>query len=113
MATLPRRGIQHARQAVVDEIASKVNAGGAEASDRLFGIEAAAGRIERLLYETGARFDALETRIGELVAEIQDLRRSLDLVVDVGNESTELLGRLLRAATARLEDLEEQVRQEK
>lgn len=113
MATLPRRGIQHAKQVVVDEIASKVNAGGAEAADRLFGIEAAAGRIERLLHEMGDRFDALDTRIGELATEIQDLRHSLDLVVDVGNESTELLGRLLRAATARLEDLEEKVRQER
>lgn len=56
-----------------------------------------------------ARLEAVERHLASIDAQLRELREIAATQVDVENQSTELLGRLLRAATSRIEDLEELV----
>lgn len=56
-----------------------------------------------------ARLDAIEQQLASIDGQLRELREIAGAQVDVENQSTELLGRLLRAATSRIEDLEERV----
>ncbi|MGH9296919.1 MAG: hypothetical protein ACRDZP_02970 [Acidimicrobiales bacterium] len=88
------------------DIAAHVDPIGPEVNERLHGIEAAVGRIERLQANTSDRLEALERAMSDCVDAMRELRQTIDALADSGNEGTELLGRLLRAATARLDALE-------
>lgn len=55
------------------------------------------------------RLDAIEQHLASIEAQLRELLEIAGTQVDVENQSTELLGRLLRAATDRIEALEEQV----
>lgn len=57
------------------------------------------------------RLDAIERHLATIEAQVRELREIAETQVDVENQSTELLGRLLRAATDRIEDLEGRVGQ--
>lgn len=54
-----------------------------------------------------ARLDAIEQHLARIDGQLRELREIAETQVDVENQGTELLGRLLRAATSRIEDLEE------
>jgi hypothetical protein len=58
------------------------------------------------LDEQRARLDAVEAQLAALTEQIRDLRQIAGVQVDVTNESTELLGRLIRSATSRIDLLE-------
>lgn len=69
---------------------------------------------EQVVTEVTPAIDSQKTRLGELEAQIaalaeqvSELRRINGTQVDVANESTELLGRLIRSATSRIDELEE------
>jgi hypothetical protein len=67
----------------------------------------AAGSIVGHQRSVDARLDAIERHLARIDGQLQELREIAAAQVDVENQSTELLGRLLRAATSRIEDLEE------
>lgn len=55
------------------------------------------------------RLAAIEIELAGLAEQVRALRQIAEVQVQVANESTEVLGRLLRSATDRIEQLEEQV----
>ena len=57
------------------------------------------------------RLDVIERHLAAIEAQVRELREIAETQVDVENQSTELLGRLLRQATDRIEDLEGRVGQ--
>lgn len=57
------------------------------------------------------RLDAIERHLASIDDQLRELREIAETQVDVENQSTELLGRLLRAATDRIEHLEERAGQ--
>jgi hypothetical protein len=58
------------------------------------------------------RLDAIERRLADIDGQLRELREIAETQVDVENQSTELLGRLLRAATSRIDVLEERAGRE-
>ena len=72
----------------------------------------AAGSIVGHQRSVDARLDAIEEHLASIEAQLRELREMAGTQVDVENQSTELLGRLLRAATDRIEDLEERAGRE-
>jgi ABC-type transporter Mla subunit MlaD len=54
-----------------------------------------------------ARLGAIEAQLTALSEEVRELRSIVGTQVDVENQSTALLGQLLRSATTRIEELEE------
>lgn len=57
------------------------------------------------------RLDAIEQHLASIEDQLLALREMAETQMDVDNQSTELLGRLLRSATDRIEDLEGRVGQ--
>jgi ABC-type transporter Mla subunit MlaD len=62
--------------------------------------------------ELRARLDAVEAQLATLSEQVRDLRQIAGTQVDVTNESTELLGRLIRSASSRIDELEERASRE-
>lgn len=54
-----------------------------------------------------ARLDGLEAGMRQIEERLRDLREIASTQVDIENQSSELVGRLLRSATDRIEELEE------
>lgn len=67
--------------------------------------KAAAGVVGRFR-ALDERLDAIERRLADMDAQLRELREIAETQVDVENQSTELLGRLLRGATSRIDALE-------
>ncbi|MHB1986742.1 MAG: hypothetical protein ACYCSF_01970 [Acidimicrobiales bacterium] len=63
--------------------------------------------IRERLDPIGARLDRIEAQLVALTEEVHELRDIAGTHVDVANEATDLLGRLIRSATSRLDELEE------
>ncbi len=59
--------------------------------------------------ELRTRLEAMEAQLATVSEQVRVLRQISEVQVEVANESTEVLGRLLRATTNRVEDLEERV----
>lgn len=55
-----------------------------------------------------SRLDALEAALTAIERQLRELHEIAVVQTEVANESTELLGRLLRSATERIDALEEQ-----
>jgi tetrahydromethanopterin S-methyltransferase subunit G len=70
-------------------------------------VDEVAPHIDQHMTSVHARLDALETEVATLIGEVRELRSIAGTQVDVENQSTELLGRLLRSATDRIDELEE------
>lgn len=84
MSSLPRAGWQRVRTSLTGEIRGDLD------------------EVRARLTELGEDVAALREAVGEI-------RRTLDVAVDVDNQVTELLGRLVRSASERLDELEERV----
>lgn len=87
--------------------ASTVRAGWRGTTTRL--ARRAAGSIVGHQRSVDARLDAIEQQLARIDGQLRELREIAGTQVDVENQSTELLGRLLRAATSRIDDIEERV----
>lgn len=57
--------------------------------------------------ELHERLNSVDAQLRSLLEEVRELRSIADAQVDVDNQSTELLGRLLRSLASRVEELEE------
>ncbi|MHB8243800.1 MAG: hypothetical protein ACYDGN_00410 [Acidimicrobiales bacterium] len=56
-----------------------------------------------------AQLEAMRAQLAAMADQMHDLREIAGTQVDIENQSTELLGRLLRSATSRIDELEERV----
>jgi uncharacterized protein (UPF0335 family) len=60
-----------------------------------------------------AHLEAIEGTIAALGDQVKELREIAGAQVEAENQSSELLGRLLRAATSRIEQLEERAERQR
>ena len=63
--------------------------------------------IDEHTAELRVRLEAVEAQLVLLGEQVRDLRQIAGTQVDIANQSTELLGRLIRSAMSRIDDLEE------
>lgn len=75
-------------------------------------VDELAVRLEARLEQLSLRLDAVEKELTTIGGHLRELRQIAESQADVENQATELLGRLLRSATDRLEELEARVAKE-
>ncbi|MGO9910279.1 MAG: hypothetical protein ACLPQS_03835 [Acidimicrobiales bacterium] len=71
-----------------------------------------AAEVAPTLDEQRARLEAVEAQLAALTEQVRELHRIAGIQVDVANESTELLGRLIRSSSSRIDLLEERASRE-
>lgn len=69
-------------------------------------------RLEARLEQLSLRLDAIERELTVVGGHLRELREIAEAQADVENQATELLGRLLRSATDRLDELEARMAKE-
>ena len=93
MPSVARSGWRRAKSGIADEVAARLQE-----------------REEEILRQLGDVFKEivrLSSEVAEISKRVAELADTVSVQVDVENQSTELLGRLLAQARARLDALEE------
>ena len=96
MPSVARSGWRRAKSSIADEVAA-----------RMEGHAAREQEILRQLTDVFKEIVRLSEEVSQLSRRVADLAATVSVQVDVDNQSTELLGRLLAQARARLDALEE------
>lgn len=108
LASIGRRGWWRVKSSIADEVEHRV---ASSLGERLTGVDdhlaEAIARLQSATDRTEAGLTATATLLAELGREVSELKDTMAVQVDVENQTTALLGRLVQAATARLEQVEE------
>jgi hypothetical protein len=96
MTSSGRRLWRRAKRGIADEVHARFEPDRDAFAERLSALEKAVADV----------LDALSGEVGSLKCDVTALREALAAQLDMENESSELIGRLLVRLAARVEDLE-------